>query len=312
MPKRQVLTAAGVNRDAAVPAAVRVGNLVYGTRVTGIDAASGSPPDDPQAQIDQLFRNIDSALGQSGGSLADLALVTMFLNDMKYREQLNHTWLRLFPDAADRPARNTVERPVDDGAIASCEFTAILGSEGRTRRQVLRIPGVAEVHNPAPTAVRVGNYVYCVRVTGQEPGTGRFPEDPRTQIQRLFENIDSLLKQAGGSLSDLAYITVSLSAADGEGLQNVANREILNEVWLKHFPNRADRPARHTIPAKLPAGRLITASFHGVLGRLSPPQTRPEKGTTETAKRKVINLPGQEYTNNPLPLALTIGNLLYT
>jgi 2-iminobutanoate/2-iminopropanoate deaminase len=137
-----------------------------------------------------------------------------------------------------------------------------------TGRQVLKLPGVADVHNPAPTAVRVGNYVYCVRVTGQEPGTGQFPEDARTQIEQLFANVGALLEQAGGSLSDVAYITIALRSTDGEGLQNVAHRETLNEVWLKHFPNAEDRPARHTIPAALPEGRLITASFHGVLGKI--------------------------------------------
>jgi 2-iminobutanoate/2-iminopropanoate deaminase len=216
--------------------------------------------------LDQLFSNIEACLVEAGGSLDNLALATIFLSDLRFREQLNNTWLRLFPNVDNRPARNTVQRPMGNGEIVWCEFTAVLG--GQNRRRVLSIPGVAEVHNPAPTAVVVGNYVYCVRVSGQEPGSGHLPEAPQRQIEQLFANVRALLEQAGGTLDDLAYITVALAAGEGEGLQNVAHREILNDVWLRHFPNAGDRPARHTIPAPMREGQLISASFAGILGRI--------------------------------------------
>ena len=268
MARRQVLTIAGAaDPQAPVPAAVAAGNMVYGMRVTGQEPGSGRLPSDPQAQIEQLFQNLEAYLRQAGGDLGDLAFAGVYMADMVYREQLNHTWLRLFPSESDRPARNTVQQPLTGGQIASAEFTAVLGGSSATaRRQVLKLPGVAEVHNPAPTAVRVRNYVHCVRVTGQEPGSGRFPEDPRAQIEQLFANIDALFEQAGGSIDDLAFIKISLRSSDGEGLQNVAHREILNEVWLRYFPDRDDRPARHTVPAAMPDNRLISASFSGVLG----------------------------------------------
>jgi 2-iminobutanoate/2-iminopropanoate deaminase len=128
MAKRQVLKLPSIEPlQRPVPAAVRVGNMVDGTHVLGRDPATGQFPADPQQEFDQLFRNLESYLQQAGGSLDNLALVTLFLADMRYREQLNVTWLRLFPDAETRPARNTVQRQLDDDAVAYCEFTAVLG-----------------------------------------------------------------------------------------------------------------------------------------------------------------------------------------
>jgi 2-iminobutanoate/2-iminopropanoate deaminase len=128
MARRQVLRIDGID-DASnpVPPAVKVGNMVYCVRVSGKQPGTGGLASDPQQQIDQLFANIEALMNMAGGSVDDIATIVMYLRDMSHREQVNNTWLRLFPDAASRPVRNTIQREFGDGQIAGAEFTAVLG-----------------------------------------------------------------------------------------------------------------------------------------------------------------------------------------
>ena len=46
--------------------------------------------------------------------------------DRALRTAINDHWVAMFPDAATRPVRQTVEAPLDQGKLLQCDFVAIL------------------------------------------------------------------------------------------------------------------------------------------------------------------------------------------
>lgn len=126
------------------------------------------------------------------------------------------------------------------------------------KRQSLKVPGISHGANPIPSGVRIGNMVFSGGISGQDPETGQIPADdaPR-QAELAFENLERLMKAAGGSLDDVAHVTVYL--------KDLANRGAINDAWLKRFPNEDDRPTRHTLKADLQGNTMLQLQIIAVL-----------------------------------------------
>jgi 2-iminobutanoate/2-iminopropanoate deaminase len=130
------------------------------------------------------------------------------------------------------------------------------GEERLGRRQTLEVPGVAHAA-PIPMGVRMGNLVFSSGVSGTDPATGKLPDDPGRQAELMFQNVRTLLDQAGATLDDVARFTVYV--------KDNAYREHLNREWLKAFPDEHDRPARHVLLWDLPGGMLLQCELVAVL-----------------------------------------------
>ena len=126
MGKRQTLEVPGVSHSAPIPMGVRMGNLVFSSGVMGTDPDSGSLPDDPARQAELIFQHMRALLEQAGGSLDDVAHVTVYVKDNAYREHINREWLKAFPDEHDRPARHTLLWNLSGGMLIQCELVAVL------------------------------------------------------------------------------------------------------------------------------------------------------------------------------------------
>jgi enamine deaminase RidA (YjgF/YER057c/UK114 family) len=76
------------------------------------------------------------------------------------------------------------------------------------KRKTIVPDGMENFHDQfhfAP-AVRVGKTVYCSGQVGSTPG-GTLDPDPAAQISQAFENVRSVLKEAGASLKDVVEMT---------------------------------------------------------------------------------------------------------
>lgn len=127
------------------------------------------------------------------------------------------------------------------------------------KRQVLSIPGVPHHSNPIPHGVRIGNLVYSSAISGADPETGELPEDAEAQAWNTFKNIRLLMEQAGGSVGDIAKMSVSL--------RDEAARKFINDAWLDMFPDEDDRPARHTQSARINPLYFVQIEIVAVLDR---------------------------------------------
>ena len=71
------------------------------------------------------------------------------------------------------------------------------------------------------------------------------PEGPERQFAQAFDNLMSLLQSAGAGPESVGLLTV--------WIPDRAHRAYINKDWLRFYPG-ADRPARKTNQAPLPAG----------------------------------------------------------
>ncbi|MGD9961958.1 RidA family protein [Nocardioides sp.] len=114
-----------------------------------------------------------------------------------------------------------------------------------SRRRVIELPNISHAA-PIPTATVIGNFLASSAIFGADQATGTLPHEPEVEIACLFENVNTVLTLAGGSLADVLRMDVFVR-------DNVV-RDLINKEWMLAFPDERDRPARHiTVITALPA-----------------------------------------------------------
>lgn len=126
MAKREVLQIEGTKHDNPIPAAVKVGNMVYTSAIIGSDPQTGIVPENVDEEIQHLFHYLETIMTSAGGSVSDIAHVSVYMVDRKYKENVNVEWLKMFPNENDRPARHTTEKSLKKGLRVQLEMTAVL------------------------------------------------------------------------------------------------------------------------------------------------------------------------------------------
>ncbi|HLG74299.1 MAG TPA: RidA family protein [Chloroflexota bacterium] len=262
---------------------VESGGMLFTSTISGIDPRSGELDSDPAKQFETAFANLRQLVERAGASMEELGLVTVAIPDASYRPQINPPWLATFPDEGRRPARKTNQYPLPPGVHV--QLTAI-GVKGQ-RPRALEIPGFAH-RDPLPAGVRIGDVVLSSVVGGQDP-SGALPEDPAEQLRQGFENLEILLKDAGGSKDDMLHVYVFL--------RDRAHQPLLIDRWLEAFPDEGNRPARKTIfYDELRGSTVVQLQMVAVLGQ---------------GKRGNYEIPGIGH-HDPIPMAASRGPLLWS
>jgi reactive intermediate/imine deaminase len=98
-------------------------------------------------------------------------------------------------------------------------------------------------------AVRVGDTVYVSGQIPLDPASGQLVSgDIELEIKRVFENLKAIVEAAGGSLAQVAKLTVFLT--------DLAHFAKLNEIMGTYFS--APYPARAAVGvAQLPRGARV-------------------------------------------------------
>jgi 2-iminobutanoate/2-iminopropanoate deaminase len=125
------------------------------------------------------------------------------------------------------------------------------------QRRGIYVGGQGHGANPIPAASMKGGLLASGAVYGAPPKSSESIGMDR-QCETLFANIDEILRAAGGSFEDVIHVAISLA--------DPSDRKLLNEHWLRAFPDPASRPARHVHHEAMPPGsRLIAAEFLAVI-----------------------------------------------
>ncbi len=101
--------------------AVKVGDTVYLSGQIGLDPATMQMVDGIDAQIVRVFENLKAVAVASGGSLADVVKLNVFLTDLGHFAKVNETMARYF--AEPYPARAAV-------GVASLPRAALVEADG--------------------------------------------------------------------------------------------------------------------------------------------------------------------------------------
>ncbi|NDH48712.1 MAG: RidA family protein [Acidimicrobiia bacterium] len=75
---------------------------------------------------EQAFVNLRAIIEAAGGTLADIAKVTCFVNDRTTRDAINHQWTLSFPHPEQRPARHTLVQQLPPGVHVQLDFVAFI------------------------------------------------------------------------------------------------------------------------------------------------------------------------------------------
>lgn len=88
-------------------AGVRAGNLIFFSAIRGRDPATGQFSDDTKEQARHAFDGLKAMLEHSGLTLAHVVKVTMFMNDLNYRDLIHEVWMQYWPE--NPPARTAFQ-----------------------------------------------------------------------------------------------------------------------------------------------------------------------------------------------------------
>ena len=126
-------------------------------------------------------------------------------------------------------------------------------------RRSVEIDGFNHAGQPIPAASRKGCLVVTGGVYGLDPETGKLPDDVGEQVRLMFLQLGRILAEAGAAFDDVVRMTVYVKAPEA--------RPLVNEEWLKVFPDPASRPARHSLVYEhLPANMLVQCDAIAMVG----------------------------------------------
>ena len=128
-------------------------------------------------------------------------------------------------------------------------LTAIFLENDSVSRTAITTNDVAKPVGPFSVAIRSGDRVYASGQVGTEPATGRLIDgDVAAQTERVFNNVEAVLRAAGKSLDDVVKVNVYLT--------DMRNFAAMNAVYARRFA--APYPARTTVAVvALPLGAAV-------------------------------------------------------
>ena len=127
-----------------------------------------------------------------------------------------------------------------------------------TMAESIEVEGLHHGRVPIPSASRRGPLVASSRIFGLDPASGRLAEG-EAQVETTFANIERVIAAAGGTPADIVRISVTLAEDTLRG--------VVDEAWLRRFPDPAARPSRHVDVAALRGPLLVQAEFTAYVER---------------------------------------------
>lgn len=116
------------------------------------------------------------------------------------------------------------------------------------KKEVIYAPKVAIPTGPYSTATKSGNMLFLAgTVSIDASGNVVGGDDIKAQTRQVLENINEVLKAAGGRLADVTKTTVYLT--------DFSNYGGMNEVYRQYFADAP--PARATVKVELVDPRFL-------------------------------------------------------
>ncbi|GIH17798.1 RidA family protein [Rugosimonospora africana] len=196
----------------------------------GTDPSTGELPAAAGDQFRNVFRNLERTLKEHDLTLDEVGRVTVLTPDRSFRPLINEPWLAMYP-GSNRPARRTTHFTLDPGV--SVELL-VAGVRGATRTP-LEIDGVRH-KDPLPMGARLDEYLFSSAIVPDAP-SGEQPEGIPA-VHQAFANLRCLAEVAGGTVDDIAHVSVYLGRWD--------IHDDMVDTWVSTFPDAHSRPSRKT------------------------------------------------------------------
>jgi len=238
----------GLTHRDPLPNAARLGDYVFTSVIVPWDLSTSEPVVGEDAQTDQCFDNMRILMEEAGGTIDDVVLQWVYLNDFAYQPYMVDVYLEAWPVGQYQAARKTFRYPM--GGQIQIQCIGRIGGQ-RTNHE---IPGHGH-HDPIPMGARIGDLYASSGVSGVDPaGASQLEPVEGAAGQSYFglRNVKSLAEQGGMSLDDIGLVTVLV--------QDYADIEAVDTEWSVMFPDPNNRPARQVM--QLGLQRRARAQFH--------------------------------------------------
>lgn len=127
MARRQTISIPGIpGHRNPIPHGARIDKIVYSSAIGGADAETGELPGDAATQARNTFRNVKLFVEAAGGDIDDIVRMTVYLRDPEMRDLVNDAWLAMFPNESNRPARHTLQIPLNERYHLHVDLVVVL------------------------------------------------------------------------------------------------------------------------------------------------------------------------------------------
>jgi enamine deaminase RidA (YjgF/YER057c/UK114 family) len=237
--ERQSIGVPGLKHKDPLPMGARLGPYVFSSVFAPEDPATGKPVEGALAQIKRAFDNCGLFMKEAGGSENDINHFWVFMKDFQWQPAMVEEWVRRWPSFGDRPARKTLPYELPASSEIQLQLTGVLGAQ----RSNFEVPGVGH-HDPIPMASRVGPLFQSSGIYGIDPADGNVVEGMEKQTDMVQLITQRVLEQAGGTVDDIAALTVMV--------QDFKNVPYLRKRLVELFPDSRTGPALHFVNYRMP------------------------------------------------------------
>src|SRR5258708_2104786 len=229
---RTCIEVKGLTHRDPLPNAVRIGDYVFSSVIVPWDLSTSEAVIGEDAQTDQCFDNMRILMEEAGGTIDDVVLQWVYLNDFAYQPYMVDIYLEAWPVDQYQAARKTFRYPMGGQIQIQC-----IGRIGVARSNH-EIPGHGH-HDPIPMGARIGDVYASSGISGVDPSSS----DKLEPVERAaghahfaLRNVRDLPDSGGMSAQDIGHVTVLI--------QDYADLPAIDREWSEMFPNPTDRPAR--------------------------------------------------------------------
>jgi enamine deaminase RidA (YjgF/YER057c/UK114 family) len=211
----------------------------------------GSTPPNFADQVRQSLENVRTVVEAAGLTMDHLVYVQVYLEDMNQYGMLDKVFADFFPKTP--PARGVLG--VARLPETSVQITAIAVRDLKGKQPVA-LPNFKP--NKAYSAgILTSDRLFVSTMLGNDPSTGKVPNDAATQVDLALDGLKMVLEAAGLTLSNMVFVNPYLTSE--------IPMRIMNEHYARRFAF-GNTPARATIEvSSLPEGAHI--AYTGVAVR---------------------------------------------
>ena len=118
----------GVHHHDPIPMGTRIGNLFYSSGISASDPNGDgiTVVEGLDAQIAQCEANVQAMMKAAGGSLDDLVLTTVLIQDFNAIHTVQRSWERLFPDESSRPPLKFIDWRIPGRSYVQYHLVGVL------------------------------------------------------------------------------------------------------------------------------------------------------------------------------------------
>jgi reactive intermediate/imine deaminase len=230
--------------------AVDAGDYVY-ISAQGPRRPDGNVPGTFSEQCRQALDNVRSLVDAAGLTLDHVVYTQVYLEDITKYSEVNRVFAEYFgktpPARAVLGVARVPEAPIQINAIATRSLA--------DKRAVY--PPNYRTDDSATPGILTHDRLFISGMFGNDPKTGKVPDDPAMQVDLALDRMQAVLKAAGLDLSHMLFVNPYLTS-------EIPTR-VMNERYARRF-EFGNTPARATIEvSSLPAG--VHIEYTGVAVR---------------------------------------------